>query len=44
VAGPQVFAGDEELATALIARLADRGTIITLRASSSDYEDGDAAL
>ena len=31
---PQVFAGDEKLATALIDRLADRGTIITTRGKS----------
>jgi len=31
---PQVFAGDEKLATALIDRLADRGTIITTKGKS----------
>lgn len=31
---PQVFAGDEKLATALIDRLADRGTIITNKGKS----------
>ncbi|HWP67072.1 MAG TPA: ATP-binding protein [Candidatus Limnocylindria bacterium] len=31
---PQVFAGDEKLATALIDRLADRGTISTTKGKS----------
>lgn len=31
---PQIFAGDEKLATALIDRLADRGTIITTKGKS----------
>ena len=40
---PQVFAGDEKLATALIDRLADRGTIITTKGKSFRSSDGGVA-